>query len=618
MELWHGTYSDFQEDTASGILFPALESSFRRRYGCLPGDSELGAWRNSLSAVADAVSLEEADDVGLSVEYHLPLSGQRIDVVFFGRSQDRTGYGLVVELKQWAHATLDDEYSENVMIGGEEHLHPSQQALDYAAFLSDYHSAFVDGQVFARSCAFCHNLAEPGFDALTDSRFERLLKDSPIYTDEAEAELSDFVQAHVGAGDGREVMRRVKDGRFKPSPKVIQRLQEVIKEDERWTLLDTQRKAYNTILAHVRRAQARGGRSAVLVRGGPGTGKTVIAVQLLADALKEGFSAVHSTGGKAFTTAMRSKFPGADRLFVWNMSLRNATYQGLDLLLVDEAHRIRETSDTRYTPRTQRGRKAQVDELLDGAKVSVFFLDENQFMRPDEEGDSNLVREATGRLRIPLREYDLKTQFRCGGCTEYLDWVDYLLGFRGVPSAGWADRYSFELAGAPEELDLLLDEAEAKGESARLVAGFCWPWSAPLTDGTLVNDVRVGEWERPWNRKRDPKKQYRPANDPYTLWAETDEGREQVGCIYSAQGFEFERVGVIWGEDLVWRNGQWVSQKAKSFDTPVKRSSDMTRLVRNAYRVLLTRGMRHTRLMVLDEATRSHVARQLAGAKADG
>jgi hypothetical protein len=140
-----------------------------------------------------------------------------------------------------------------------------------------------------------------------------------------------------------------------------------------------------------------------LVRGGPGTGKTVIAVQLLADALREGFSAVHSTGGKAFTTAMRSKFAGASGLFVWNMSMRNATYQALDLLLVDEAHRIRETSDTRWTPRAQRAQRAQIDELLDASKVAVFFLDENQFMRPDEEGNSNLVREATGRLRIPLR-----------------------------------------------------------------------------------------------------------------------------------------------------------------------------------------------------------------------
>jgi hypothetical protein len=406
-------------------------------------------------------------------------------------------------------------------------------------------------------------------------------------------------------------MERVRRGRFKPSQKVVQRLEEVIKQDSRWTLLDTQRKAYNTILAHVRRVQQRGGRSAILVRGGPGTGKTVIAVQLLADALREGFSAVHSTGGKAFTTIMRSKFPGADRLFIWNMATRTAPYQGLDLLLVDEAHRIRETSDTRFTPKSQRAKKEQVDELLDASKVSVFFLDENQFMRPDEVGESNLIREATGRLRIPLKEYDLTTQFRCGGCSEYLEWVDHLLEFRANSPGKWGQQYRFDLADSPEDLDDLMDEAAAAGETARVVAGFCWKWSDPLEDGTLVDDVVIGDWRRPWNRKAE-EKPYKPEKHPYTLWAETDAGKEQVGGIYSAQGFEFDRVGVIWGEDLIWRENTWVAQKAKSFDPPVKRNAEMLRLVRNAYRVLLTRGIRQTRVLCLDVQTRAHLTSQLS------
>lgn len=127
-----------------------------------------------------------------------------------------------------------------------------------------------------------------------------------------------------------------------------------------------------------------------------------------------------------------------------------------------------------------------------------------------------------------------------------------------------------------------------------------------------MDDVVVGDWRRPWNRKRSEKKQYKPENDPYTLWAETAEGRDQVGCVYSAQGFEFDRVGVLWGEDLVWRGSQWVSQKQRSFDRPVKGNSQMTRLVRNAYRVLLTRGMKQTRLLCMDSETRAHVAAVLA------
>jgi DUF2075 family protein len=146
-----------------------------------------------------------------------------------------------------------------------------------------------------------------------------------------------------------------------------------------------------------------------------------------------------------------------------------------------------------------------------------------------------------------------------------------------------------------------------------MVAGFCWKWSDPLEDDTLVPDVVVGEWRRPWNRKRNSRKTYRPENDPYTLWAQTRAGEDEVGCIYSAQGFEFDRVGVIWGPDLLWRENRWVAQPKCSYDVPVRSSTEMMRLVRNAYRVLLTRGMKGTRLLCLDPETREHIVETLQG-----
>ena len=131
------------------------------------------------------------------------------------------------------------------------------------------------------------------------------------------------------------------------------------------------------------------------------------------------------------------------------------------------------------------------------------------------------------------------------------------------------------------------------GGSSRLVAGFCWKWSEPNADGSLVDDVVIGDWRRPWNRKEAKEKTYKPENHPYTLWATTSEGLGQVGCIYSAQGFEFDRVGVIWGPDLVWRDGKWVGQKRLSKDQGLRMATgdDVTRLLRHAYRVLLTRGV---------------------------
>jgi uncharacterized protein len=300
-------------------------------------------------------------------------------------------------------------------------------------------------------------------------------------------------------------------------------------------------------------------------------------------------------------------------VFTWNMSLRNTPEMELDLLLVDEAHRIRKTSDTRFTKKAERNRRSQVDELLDAAKVTVFLLDEHQYMRPDEIGETKLIVEATKRRGIPLAEYDLDTQFRCAGSQEYMWWVDWVLGFRTTPPEDWRGKYRLDFTTSPDDLDDFVEESTSIGETARLVAGFCWKWSAPLKDGTLVSDVVIGDWIRPWNRK-PLNKQYKPEEHPYTKWATTTDGEEQVGCIYSAQGFEFDRVGVIWGPDLVWRDGQWIGQKKKSKDPGLRLANgdEVTRLLRNAYRVLLTRGMKGTKVLCLDQETREHLVRSTA------
>jgi hypothetical protein len=608
MELWRGDIPEFLDAVQSRSIVPQMLRQFDRWHGGTPSPSEVKSWEVSLTALGSAVD-GQASDVGVSVEYHLPLSGQRIDVMFLGRDCHQQANAVVVELKHWDTVNIEDEFSMNVLVGDAEHLHPSQQAQGYVDFLDDVHSAFVDGAVKGHPCAYCHEMNEEGETVLRDARFRPLLTGSPLFVRTNSDDLGDYIADAVGAGGGLEVLEEVRTGRFKPSRKVIECLADVIERDKRWHLLESQQLAYNAVLAEVRRAVQREGRSAFLIRGGPGTGKTVIAVQLLADVLKLGLTAAHSTGGKAFTTAMRAAFKGADKLFIWNLSTRKAKRLGLDLLLVDEAHRIRRTSDTRFTPARDRDRKAQVDELLDASRVVVFLLDEHQYVRPDEIGRSLLIRHAASLQAVPLKEYDLATQFRCGGCTEYVDWVDYLLGFRPAPPEhGWKGRFAVDLAGDPTELDDLMELAQSKGKSSRLLAGFCWEWSDQLKDGGLVDDVAIGGWRRPWNRKRSERKTYTPENDPYTLWATSAEGQEQVGCVYSAQGFEFDHVGVVWGEDLVWRKDRWVAQKLKCFDRPVKSSSEMELLVRNAYRVLLTRGLSRVRVLCLDEETRSHVA----------
>lgn len=639
VDLWHGSLSDFVRRADAGSLPGDMTGQFVRLHRYPPNASEVRSWDQSLAALAAALrplrNLELGVAVGASgatgraslvrdagnspaavaLEYHLPLSGKRVDVVVTGHDTSRRASALVIELKQWSEVGLEDEFATNVLIGGNEHVHPSEQARDYADWLLDYHSSFTSGDLAAIPASYCHNLLPPNDEPLRDPRFADLLQRSPLFTSGEEHGFVEFVGTHVGAGDGVRLLERLTGARFQPSKRVLDTLEAVLDARDEWHLLDEQRLAYNAILDEVRRQQARAGRAAVLIRGAPGTGKTVVAVQLLAAALRLGWKAAHSTGGKAFTTALRSKFDGAHGLFLWNMSLRDAPPQALDLLLVDEAHRVRETSDIRFTPKGERGRRSQTEELISAAKVAVFLLDENQFVRPDEVGSSTLIRGEAKRKGARIKEFDLRAQFRCGGCVEYVTWVDWILGFAAERPESWGDRYRVEVVDTPEELEQLVQKASIAGETARVVAGFCWKWSDPPKTGDLVADVVIGNWRRPWNRKAG-KRTYKPAEHPYTKWADTPEGESQIGCIYSAQGFEFGRIGVIWGKDLVWRDGRWMAQPVESRDSPVKSSPEMLTLVRNAYRVLLTRGLRGAKLLILDEETRAHVERNLGGMQA--
>jgi hypothetical protein len=613
MHLWSGSLPEIQKEVDAGSLTGQLIQSFYNHHRYAPSAGEIKSWENSIRELAGSAGRMQKQDVGVVIEYHLPYSLSRIDALFFGRNREGAYSTSVVELKQWSDAKLPDDDSLNVLVMDQEHVHPSEQALDYANHLEEIQSTMVECDIQTRPCAFCHNMPKSKRTALDDPRFENIVQQAPMFKMEEYDDFASFLDDTVGWGRGVVLKDRFVNGRFKPNKKLLDVLDDVINRDEKWHLIDNQRLAYNAIWSKVlalRKAHRKYDHVAIIVKGGPGTGKSVIATQLLADAVRNNFVAAHSTGGKAFSVNLWSKFKGADKLFIWNMHLKKA--RDFDLLLVDEAHRIRKTSDTRYTPAAQRATRSQTEEILDAGRIVVFFLDDNQSVRPDEVGSTDLIVETATKLNIPVYIYDLQAQFRCGGCAEYLDWVNCLFEFSSETPEYWEDRYSFSLVDSPEELERIVVDKRDPFERNRLVAGFCWPWSDPNPDGSLVSDVEIGGWKRPWNAKVIRGKSYRPEKHPYTLWAETPAGEEQIGCIYSAQGFEFDRVGVIWGEDLVWRDGAWVAQRGKSYDSPVKaKTVDTQKLIRNAYRVLMTRGITGTQLLCLDDETREHVAARL-------
>ncbi|MBL8681618.1 MAG: DUF2075 domain-containing protein [Myxococcales bacterium] len=623
-----------------------LEERFRASYRSAPSESELTAWKLSLAALGGVLDTPEFLASEVFVELRMPLSGRRCDVLLTGTDLAKHPSAVVVELKQWETAR-PSQLPEQVAIGARSSQHPCVQVRDYVAFLKYYHSAFTEGTptIELGGCAYLHNMTDrKSIEHLRDtSVFGDVPKDYPLFTANDRSELVEWLAARLCHGDGAAVGERIANGVPMPSTKLLDVVARAVEGTFEWRLLDEQRSVFSAIRARVDAARANPeAKTVVIVRGGPGTGKSVLAIQLLGHGAKNGWRVVHSTGSQAFQTNLQGKTQlfstellkrtfaaktkkslPVERLFctfadVGRVTTRNA----LDLVVADEAHRVWDFRRIKYP----NGKVLPlstvplVREMIRATRVSAFFLDDNQAVRAEEIGRSQTIREMAIAEGAEVIEFDLNTQFRCGGSESYIHWVDALMGFRTDSDLAWReyDGYDFRVVRDMTAMDKALRAHRLAQNRCRIVAGYCWRWNTPVNGRPPkdITDKRFGEWSGAWIEKTG--QGTKPLDNQYYRWANDDEYYEQVGSIYSVQGFEFDYVGVIWGEDLVRRNGQWMAQLQKNKDKVFKRdvrvaAANAAEMLRNVYRVLLTRGMKGTYVYVLDDETREWVETAMLG-----
>ena len=616
--LFAGSSREFADWAPASKLTTHLTQAFRSRWGNV-SESEIRSWKSSLTALAAVVDLAGLPSAGAGVELKLPHSSRRIDAFFAGHSSAGQPTAMLVELKQWGSAG-PSQFPDNVIVGGVEHVHPSVQVADYAEYLRASHSAFTEDGLGLTACAYLHNMSASEALGLRGLAYEGAVAQAPFYVSGEEPVLADALCQSVGQGDGMDLLPKIVRGRYSPSPKLLDGIARALQASKVWTLLDEQRLAFNIVRGLAIKAAKTGEKAVLIVTGGPGTGKSVIAAHLLVKlAQAHGYRVAHATGSKAFTTNLRAIGPrGASSVFRYfnNFRERETEENELDVLICDEAHRIRESSNDRFTSKAKRSEISQVDELIRAARIAVFLLDERQNVRPGEIGTVAAIHEAADRLRVPYRSVALDAQFLCNGCSEYIRWVDTLMSEKPGPVGGWlaAGDYDLRVFASPSDMERALHDKILAGNTGRMVAGFCWPWSDPNPDGTLAGDVVIGDWERPWNEKSPEQRKKAgaappPSRHPYFLWATQPARVREMGCIYSVQGFEFDYCAVIIGNDLVWREGHgWVASRDALRDQAVARSKmpepELRALLQQTYRVLLTRGVQGTFIFSTDFETR--------------
>jgi uncharacterized protein len=599
------------ERQLAGIIADHL----RMTTGRSPSESERKSWRRSLPVLAHDLLDAGLGNVEMLIEYQLPLTSRRADVVLAGVDR-RTGGDayVVVELKQWSQAELYEDSERLVVVEGmhRELEHPLLQVQGYCDYISDFVASLQGNDSAVRGVAYLHNAVDLDVEDLFEfSTTER----TRLFTKSRRGAFLEYLRDQFAPDQGAGAADRLLTSAARPSKQLMKLAASEIKDREQFVLLDEQRLAYEIVMHAVEKARRSDAKEVVVITGGPGSGKSVIALSLLGELNRQGYAALHATGSRSFTQTMRRNAgrgsPRVKDLFKYFNSFMDARQNDIEVLICDEAHRIRETSANRYTSAALRTGRSQIDELIAAARVPVFLLDEHQVVKPGEVGTVEAIKSHASSSGFRVRHVQLEDQFRCGGSRKYEEWVLRLLGLEASGAELWTgdDHFEVTLADSPWEMENILRGKLAEGYSARISAGYCWPWSNPGRDGRLVSDVRIGDWAMPWNVKGDRAVGSAP---PSALWATMEGGFDQVGCVYTAQGFEYDWSGVIIGPDLIAHQGRTVTVREANKDPEFRKRSvtdlQYDRHIRNIYKVLLTRGMVGTVIYAVDPQTREILA----------
>jgi len=584
--------------------------------------SEKRAWRNSLPGLAHVLCDAGLQEVEVLLEYKMPFSSLRADAVLAG-THPETGMPsyVVVELKQWSEARMVPETTDLCWLpsyGFRAHLHPVAQVRRYCEYLRDFTSLLDGADTHLTGVAYLHNAQDQNVAELLAMGDEQ----AQIFTGSSRGEFIRHLQNQISPLDGALDADALLGSPALPSRQLMRTAADEILGGSNFRLMDEQQVAVSLVKRAVSISRQSDRKEVIVVSGGPGSGKSLVALHLMGHLGRNGRSVVHATGSKSFTSTLRhvvkQRNSNVSKLFRYFLDFPNVEKNGLDVLICDEAHRIRHHPGTSHSPDVRLSRRSQVAQLIDAARVPVFLLDEHQVVRPDEMGNVRQIDEAALLRGCKVRHVNLDEQFRMGGSRAYEQWVLRLLGLEPGGAVRWEPEPNFELllAETPQQMEAYLHAKQEAGSTARMTAGFCWPWSDPRPDGTLVDDIVIGNWRRAWNVKGEREV---PGGPKSSLWATEPGGIGQVGCIYTAQGFEYAWNGTILGPDLVWRGDQWYADEDACEDSSLKNAGpqEFSRLIRNRYKVLLTRGLAGTMLFSTDPETQEKL-RELIPKKSDG
>lgn len=599
MIIYQASKSEFLHHALHDDIEDVMSRHFFNATGHGVGQSEIRSWKNSLLEMAKVLNDEEIpSEAGVAIEYQLPLQSKRIDFVITGEDAQSRSKVVIVELKQWSESRRSEKDAivwarRGGKTGETEGPHPSYQAWSYAAYLEDFNRAVHEGDMRLQPCAYLHNHPRDG--EIDHPHYQRHIERAPLFLAREREKLQQFIREHVRFGDRKGILYTIENGRIQPSKMLADSVVALLQGRNEFILLDDQKVAYETILQVETKATQR--KQVVIVQGGPGTGKSVIAINLLGTLINRKRNARYVSKNAAPRAVYEARLAGTfsktrvSNLFSGSGAFVNTAPDVYDVLIVDEAHRLNEKSGL-YGNLGE----SQVKEVIRSSRCTVFFVDDNQCVTIKDIGKAEELRLRALEFGAEVTELVLASQFRCNGSDGYLEWLDNTLEIRGTEYPTLDTReYDFRVFDNPAEMHALVALKNRANNRSRVVAGYCWTWPSKKDPNAWDIQLPEFDYQRRWNLDKDG-----------SLWIITPGSVDQVGCIHTCQGLELDYVGVIIGPDLTYRDGIIVSDanKRASSDKTVRGLKSLLKterekalafadaIVKNTYRTLMTRGMK--------------------------
>ena len=281
-----------------------------------------------------------------------------------------------------------------------------------------------------------------------------------------------------------------------------------------------------------------------------------------------------------------------------------------DIVLVDESHRLRKRVNLgAYYGAFDKACEAlgfnkstcsEVDWVCKQARKAVFFYDESQSIKPS---DANPERFDELKAATTTRVQRLISQFRVRGGNSYVDFLEDLLRTRLQAEKKFSSKnYEFALFDSIDSIIKTIQEKNQQFGLSRLIAGYSWPWISK-NDPNLFDIEIEGRLLR-WNSSN-------------TDWINSEKSAQEVGCIHTTQGYDLNYAAIIFGNEITYNKetNEITINTEKYFDRNGKQSiqshDELKNYIINIYKTIMLRGIKGTFVYACDKELHEYLARHI-------